>query len=31
LKREIGRCEVRCIHCHRRRTAKQFAWNMSGR
>jgi hypothetical protein len=27
VKREISRCDVRCIHCHRRRTAKQFAWN----
>jgi hypothetical protein len=28
LKREIERCEVRCIHCHRRRTAKQFSWKV---
>jgi len=28
LKSEILRCEVRCIHCHRRRTAKQFGWRL---
>jgi hypothetical protein len=27
VKREIERCEVRCIHCHRRRTAQQFGWS----
>jgi hypothetical protein len=26
MKMEIGYCEVRCIHCHRRRTAQQFGW-----
>jgi len=26
VKREIDRCVVRCIHCHRRRTARQFSW-----
>jgi hypothetical protein len=26
LKREIDKCEVRCIKCHRRRTARQFGW-----
>jgi len=26
LKREIAKCEVRCIKCHRRRTARQFGW-----
>jgi hypothetical protein len=26
LKREIGRCVVRCANCHRRRTARQFGW-----
>ena len=31
LKLEMSRCEVRCIHCHRRRTAKQFSWNVSGK
>ena len=31
IKRELSLCEVRCIHCHRRRTAQQFAWNRGGR
>lgn len=31
VKAEMARCEVRCVHCHRRRTARQFGWNVSGR
>jgi hypothetical protein len=26
LQREMNLCVVRCAHCHRRRTARQFGW-----
>ena len=26
VKEEIDKCDVRCLHCHRRRTVKQFGW-----
>lgn len=26
LKREMAKCVVRCVQCHRRRTARQFGW-----
>jgi hypothetical protein len=29
LKLEMSRCVVRCAHCHRRKTAKEFSWRMT--
>jgi hypothetical protein len=26
VEEEIGKCDVRCANCHRRRTAVQFDW-----
>jgi hypothetical protein len=26
LKREMAKCVIRCVNCHRRRTARQFGW-----
>lgn len=26
VRAEIEKCDVRCINCHRRRTARQFGW-----
>jgi len=26
LEKEIAKCEIRCVKCHRKKTAKQFNW-----
>lgn len=30
VKAEIAKCDVRCVRCHRRKTAQQFRWSRLG-
>ena len=27
IKKEVGKCDIRCANCHRKKTAKEFGWS----